>query len=153
MTDARTALAQAMRMERLGDTRFAWESLDRSAQEDWCRRADHLLRLLAADGYAITRAGDAKPIPSPPAASDIYTIVGHAPESERIIRKDGDGWQLVGRDRRDGAEKVLLVMTMAETDIDADAVLSGAPDAQKLKAIGTRLAMSTLIRKLHGEAA
>lgn len=153
MRDARTALAQAMRIERLGGTRFGWDSLDASAQEDLRRRADHLLRLLAADGYAITRVGEAMPLPSPPAADDVYQIIGHAADTERIIRRAGDGWQLVGRDRRDGAEKILLTTTLAQTDIDADVVLSGNPEGQKLPAIGTRLAMCTVVRKLHGEAA
>lgn len=152
--DARTALAQAMRLERLGDTRFTWDTLDNLAQEDARRRADLIVRLLVADGYAITRVGDAKPLPSPPAAADVYAVLSHTPELERVVRRgDAGEWLLIGRNRRDGSEKTLLTTTLAQTDIDADVVLSGDPAGQKLPAIGTRLAMSTLIRKLHAEEA
>lgn len=152
MSDARTALAQAMRAERLGDTRFTWDTLDADAQEDARRRADLILRLLADEGYAITRVGEAKPLPVPPTAKDVYAILAHNPEVERIIRKAGDDWHLVGRNRKDGSEKTLLTMTLPQTDIDVDTVLAGHPDAPKLPAILTRLAMAALIRKLHGEA-
>ena len=151
MKDFRTAFAQAMRLERLGGSRFSWDTLDSLAQEDARRRVDFIIRLLADEGYAITRVGDPKPLPTSPASADIYSLISHAVETERIIRRVDDDWQLVGRSRRDRSEKILLTTTLAQTDIDADVVLSGNPDGQKLQAIGTRLAMSTLIRKLHGD--
>ena len=143
----RSILGEMMREARIGDSRLAWASCD---QEDWCRSADVMVRLQDKYRVTITYEGliaEPKDLPS-----DVYSLIGNNPGTERIIRRDGDRWTIIARDRKTTEEKVILTFDMHAAEILADRVLAGDPKARDEPAALTQLAAALLTRIQHAES-
>lgn len=139
-------LAEAMREARIGDTRFAWQDCD---QDDWRRSAAVMLKLATKFGIAITVTDEkAKPEVLP---ETIYQVIGHNPSTERLLCMRKGELLLLSKDRKSGDETTVMSIDLAATDTDADQALSGNPSVRQAPAILTRLAASSIIRKLHAE--
>ena len=150
----RDRLGEMMREARIGRTRFNWTSLDDSAQEDWRRSADHLLRLAAKMGVSIEHSGTEKPRPNPPPAGVIYALHDILdPQKERGIRCDGNGnWSIISTNRQTKAIKILLTFTLEDVDRECDQILGGDPKVKEIQGLLTKVAAANFIRMLHAEA-
>jgi hypothetical protein len=135
-----------MREARVGDSRFAWSTCD---QEHWCRSADVMIRIAGRFGITISYDGSAADPGDLP--SDVYSVIGNNPGTERLVRRDGDRWAIVSRDRKTNDEKVILTFDMPSAEILADRVLAGDPTARDEPAALTQLAAALLTRIQHAE--
>lgn len=146
--DIRDVLGEAMRVERLG---FAvnpswreWAAFDPEGCEAVRRRADHLIRLLAAEGVVVVRIDDPSPAAAP-TSPDIWKFpVAHA--GERIIRDAGDAWQIVLASG--GHETVQMSFTLAEAYVLSGRVLAGDRDVLKEQGATTKLAAALEIHRV-----
>jgi hypothetical protein len=145
--DLRYRLAEMMREARIGNTRFGQGTYD---ADDWLRSADVMLRI--ADRYGVSIGVSGEPAAKPVLPETVYSVIGHNPSTERQIRRGDKHWHIVSLDRKTGDSKTILEFDLTATDIDADRVMAGDPAARDLPALLSRLAASTLIRKLHADA-
>lgn len=150
MMDHRTALARAMRDERIGLTRFGWDRLDQEAQEDWRRRADHVGRLLAERGYTIAKTGASKPVMPVPAERTILSSQT-VPDPSKVccVRADGDKWSIVLVDRKTNEEVVEQSFTLDEAFILVGTVIARDPAGAKRLGLGRMLAATIEILRLN----
>jgi hypothetical protein len=135
-----------MREARVGDSRFSWSTCD---QEHWCRSADVMIRI--ADRFGIIITYDGKAADPDDLPSDVYSVIGNNPGTERLVRRDGDRWAIVSRDRKSNDEKVILTFDMHSAEILADRVLAGDPTARDEPAALTQLAAALLTRIQHAD--
>lgn len=150
--EIRDIVAEAMRVERLGFVRPLWRDWDAFAPDETERvrlRADHLIRLLAGEGLAIVRAGDPAPAPAPTSAVVWrYYLAGQ--KVERLVRRDGDGWQIITVS--DGKETVEQTFTLAAAHVNAGLVLTDDPAARTIAGLGRQLAALTEIYRICAQA-
>lgn len=147
--DIRDVLAEALRIERLGfgvkPSWREWAAFDPEGCEAVRRRADHLIRLLASEGVVVVRFDDPSPAAAP-TSPDVWRFpVGS--NSERIIRKAGEAWQVVLASG--GQETVQMAFTLAEANILGGRVLVGDRDVLKEQGAITQLAAALEIHRVH----
>lgn len=137
----RDILAEMMRRERLGLVRplwADWSSVDNDGgPEQWRLRADHLMRLLASAGIALTRAGEAEPTLPPPTAPVYWRFPMDGGKAERLLRTAGGSIEVLRR--ADGSEAVQLTFTLHDVHNAANALLQGDLETAKRPGILTML--------------
>ncbi|QPC87097.1 hypothetical protein GA830_10360 [Mesorhizobium sp. NBSH29] len=150
--DARIALAMSLRDERLILSRFEWETLAKGAQEEWCRRADHVERLLKAHGYMLVQVGDPKRKPVYKGSTVIVSNqLAHEPGTDRRVRFDGDKWSIVTADKKTGETTIEQSFTIAEAITVAGMILAGSPEPAQRAGVGRLLAAMIEIYRLNAD--
>lgn len=143
MTSIRDDLIDALRIARIGHAL----PKDSVWREHAGLEADQIMRLLSARGVELVRT-DAL-VPEKRADSPIIwrsKLVGR--EAERLIRAGGK-WQIVTVE--DGAETVELDFTLDQALDDCGLVLTDAPEARKIAALGRKLAALGWIYRMNSE--
>lgn len=136
----RDVLAEMMRRERLGLMRPFWADwcrFDDSGPEQWRLRADHLIRLLAREGYTITKTGDATDLTPTQASPVFWRYWMHGNQSERILRTAGDKIEVIRA--VDGTETVQMTFGIGEAHDATAALLLGDREMAKRQGILTML--------------
>lgn len=150
MTEIRSALAQAMRDERLIMSRHEWDTLSDTAKEEWRRRADTVARLLRDHGYEIVKAGEPSskaPYQGSPTILSIPTVTAG---QDRELRLDGEGrWVIESRNRATGAVTVEQEFTLEQAAEFGTMVLAGDPLAATRRGLGRMLAATIEIYRLN----
>jgi hypothetical protein len=149
----RDILAECMRIERLGRHITPWRDVVRvypETAEIKRREADQLARLLALEGLAIVRVGEATPPPPPPETRTIYRYWLTGNKAERIIRKAaGDRWEIVTVAA--GVETVESSFTIQEALLNGGLVLTDDPRAKSITGLGRQLSALNEIYRLCAE--
>ncbi|RWH31633.1 hypothetical protein [Mesorhizobium sp.] len=153
MREVRDILAECLRRERLGLVRPLWHdfvTINDDACEQIRLRADHLTRLLASYGLAIVRTEDDASRPETP-PDVIYRCALEDGTAERLIRRAGDGWEVVRVAA--GVETVEQSFSLERATINAGLVLTDAPEAKSIAGLGRQLAALVEIFRVHGQGA
>ncbi|TGP28228.1 hypothetical protein EN875_032235 [Mesorhizobium sp. M2D.F.Ca.ET.232.01.1.1] len=146
----RDILAECMRRERVGLVRPLWHDFvatNDEACEQVRLRADHLTRLLASYGLTIVQTEDARAPETPP--DTIYRCALEDGTAERVIRRAGDGWEVVKV--AGGVETVEQSFMLDRAAINAGLVLTDAPEAKSISGLGRQLAALVEIFRVHAQ--
>lgn len=143
----RDVLAEMMRRERLGLMRPLWRDASDEQKEPIRQRADHMLRLLASEGFAVVRVGDDEAAVPPPASPVIWKFKLVGRNAERLVRRAaGDLWEIVTIEG--GRETVEQSFTLQQASLNGGLVLTGDPAARSIPGLGSQLAAVLEIYRL-----
>lgn len=143
----RVVLARCAREARLGHTTFGWASLGQSGQEEVCREADRLIRMLEAQGIRLARVGDPQPAAPLPSSPTIYSDKIAGRNAERQLRKAQDVWEVL---KVEGCETaVQLTFTLALAYELAGRALQGDREVATAPGILTTLAAALEIHRCN----
>ena len=139
----RDIVAEAMRRERLGFARPAWEDAGEEFKEEWRRRADHLLRIIEELSNA-----PLPPLQAPPDGVIVSMQLPSDPSKERAVRRAAGAWEVTLIDRKSGEVVVEQRFTLAEVHLLAGDIHAGRPDVAKRPGLGRLLAAAIDIYRL-----
>lgn len=146
----RDALAEVLRRERLGMMQPTWErmvEIGDGSVEQWRIRADHVLHLLAELGLTIAATGAVAPVPPAATGPTIWTSKVPGREAHRVVRRAGDGFEIVTF--ADGEAVVEQSFTMEQASIHGGMVLAGDPAARTIAGLGSQLAAALEVLRLN----
>lgn len=148
----RDILAEAIRAEALGAAaRPAWSDLaprDIGYREEWCRRADQVIRRLADHGVQLVFAGEPTPPPPPPAASVIWRgVLADKEDSRAIAKGPRDLWLITSLIA--GVEQTEQTFTLADAAVNAGRILTDDPEVRKVHGVMKQVAAALEIHRVH----
>lgn len=149
--EIRDILAEALYVEVLGRWhKPTWEDLasyNAEACEQVMIRAGTIIRLLAEHGVELVQTGAPRAVTRPD-GDIVWRYWLHGRKVERIVKRDGDAWQIV--DIADGEETVVMAFTIAQARVEGGVVLTDDPSAKTIVGLGRRLAAALEIACLTG---